>query len=155
MIVPQLDAPVAIASGFERGIPASLLLVESAHEHIDLVMIRSFGSFGFTLSDRVRTLMDLGHGLEQDWFSCKNSMSCQSLQMRIWGESDKLVSIEHTAHPSPCAALPKDPALPALWFTECASPQRRLASKCDCPTGRHACYEASHVAPSPKIGLLR
>jgi hypothetical protein len=87
-LTDEFDAAVAIALGFEGGIPSALLLIKPVHEHIDLVMdgpLRGLadGSIsGFILAGRARTLMDLGHGSWQDGFSWKNSMSCRSVQMR-------------------------------------------------------------------------
>lgn len=71
-LADEFDAAVAMALGFEGGIPAALLLVEAAEEYIDLAMDLLLGRIadgsisGLCLAGRARTLMKLGHGGLQD-----------------------------------------------------------------------------------------
>jgi hypothetical protein len=58
----ELNAAVAVAFGFEGGIPATLLFIGTAEDEIDLVMDYFVGVIGLALADRACTLMHAGHG---------------------------------------------------------------------------------------------
>jgi len=58
----QLDAPVAIALGFEGGIPAPLLFVAATEDEIDLMMDDLLRMISLALALQACTLMYARHG---------------------------------------------------------------------------------------------